>query len=123
MATQVGVLAAQSAEASQSSNALIIQAMNAVEEGKSVVDQTAAKLLESVDVTNRLVKNIEEITQASQKQSESLGQVSEAANQIAAVIQENTAMAEESSASSEELAAQAEKLKNLIGEFRLQDEE
>lgn len=123
VATQVGVLAAQSAEASQSSNALIIQAMNAVEEGKSVVDQTAAKLLESVDVTNKLVKNIEEITQASQKQSESLGQVSEAANQIAAVIQENTAMAEESSASSEELAAQAEKLKNLIGEFRLQDEE
>lgn len=123
VATQVGVLAAQSAEASQSSNALIVQAMNAVEEGKRVVDQTAAKLLESVDATNKLVKNIEEITQASQKQSESLGQVTEAANQIAAVIQENTAMAEESSASSEELAAQAEKLKNLIGEFRLQDEE
>ncbi len=122
VATQVGTLAAQSAEAAKNSSQLIIQAMNAVDDGKLVVDETASKLLESVDKTNELVTNIAEISAASEQQSEALSQISQAANQIAAVIQENTAMAEESSASSEELAAQADKLKDLTGAFTLQDE-
>ena len=122
VATQVGVLAAQSAEAAQNSNDLILKAMQAVEDGKKVVDETAEKLLASVKKTNDLVKNIGEITEASDKQSQALSQISDAANQIAAVIQENTAMAEESSASSEELAAQAEKLKELISVFTLMQE-
>lgn len=122
VATQVGTLAAQSAEAAKNSSQLIIQAMNAVDDGKLVVDQTASKLLESVDKTNELVTNIAEISAASEQQSQALSQISQAANQIAAVIQENTAMAEESSASSEELAAQAEKLKTLTGAFQLQEE-
>ena len=119
VATQVGNLAAQSVEAAQNSNDLILKAMQAVEDGKKVVDETAKKLLASVKKTNDLVKNIGEITEASDKQSQALSQISDAANQIAAVIQENTAMAEESSASSEELAAQAEKLKELISVFTL----
>ena len=122
VATQVGTLATQSAEAAKNSNDLIVQALNAVEDGKQVVGDTAAKLLASVDKTNELVTNIGEINEASEQQSEALKQISEAANQIAAVIQENTAMAEESSASSEELAAQAEKLKNLISVFQLLEE-
>ena len=122
VATQVGTLATQSAEAAKNSNELIVQAINAVEDGKQVVDDTAAKLLASVDKTNELVTNIGEINEASEQQSEALKQISQAANQIAAVIQENTAMAEESSASSEELAAQAEKLKNLISVFQLLEE-
>lgn len=122
VATQVGTLATQSAEAAKNSNDLIAQALHAVEDGKQVVDDTAAKLLASVDKTNELVANIGEINEASEQQSEALKQISEAANQIAAVIQENTAMAEESSASSEELAAQAEKLKNLISVFQLLEE-
>lgn len=122
VATQVGTLATQSAEAAKNSNDLIVQALHAVEDGKQVVGDTAAKLLASVDKTNELVANIGEINEASEQQSEALKQISEAANQIAAVIQENTAMAEESSASSEELAAQAEKLKNLISVFQLLEE-
>lgn len=121
VATQVGNLAAESAEAAKSSSGLIIQTMHAVEEGKQIVDSAAAKLLESVDKTNELVENIAGISAASIDQSTALSQISEAANQIAAVVEENTAMAEESSASSEELAAQAEKLKELIRVFQLQD--
>ena len=84
-----------------------------------MVDQTAAKLIESVDKTRLLVDNIDAISKASAEQADALSQIAQAADQIAAVIQENTAMAEESSASSEELAAQAEKLKNLVGAFKL----
>ena len=119
VATQVGNLAAQSAAAAKSSNDLIIQALNAVEAGKHKVDETAAKLIESVNKTNTLVDNIGAISKASAEQADALNQISQAADQIAAVVQENTAMAEESSASSEELAAQAEKLKNLVSAFKL----
>ena len=119
VATQVGNLASQSAEAAKSSNDLIIQALNAVEAGKRMVDETAAKLIESVDKTNVLVDNIAQISSASTEQADALNQISQAADQIAAVVEENTAMAEESSASSEELAAQAEKLKDLVGAFKL----
>lgn len=119
VATQVGNLASQSAAAAKSSSDLIIQTLNAVESGKKMVDQTAAKLIESVDKTRLLVDNIDAISKASAEQADALSQIAQAADQIAAVIQENTAMAEESSASSEELAAQAEKLKNLVGAFKL----
>ena len=119
VATQVGNLANQSAAAAKSSNDLIVQALNAVEAGKRMVDDTAAKLVKSVDKTNVLVDNIAAISKASAEQADALNQIAQAANQIAAVVQENTAMAEESSASSEELAAQAEKLKNLVSAFKL----
>ena len=119
VATQVGNLASQSAAAAKSSNDLIVQALNAVEAGKKMVDETAAKLIESVDKTNVLVDNIGAISKASAEQADALNQISQAADQIAAVVEENTAMAEESSASSEELAAQAEKLKNLVSAFKL----
>lgn len=119
VATQVGTLAAQSAEAAKNSGELILEAMRAVDEGKAIVDETARTLLASVSKTDALVENIGEISAASDKQAQALDQISEAASQIAAVIQENTAMAEESSASSEELAAQAEKLKDLVGVFKL----
>lgn len=119
VATQVGNLAAQSAEAAKNSNDLIGQAMKAAEEGKRIVDETAAKLLASVGKTNELVKSIGEISEASETQAEALNQISEATNQIAAVVEENTAMAEESSASSEELANQAQKLKELVEVFIL----
>ena len=121
VATQVGNLAAQSADAAKSSGELIIQAINAVEEGKKIVDDAAAKLMESVEKTKELVENINQISIASEHQAESLKQVSEAANQIAAVVEENTAMAEESSASSEELASQADRLKELVGVFKLME--
>lgn len=122
VATQVGQLAAESAEAAKNSSELIIQAINAVDEGKQAVADTASKLLGSVDKTEELVTYIAEITAASERQSEALSQISQAADQIAAVVQENTAMAEESSASSEELSAQADKLKELIQAFELLDE-
>lgn len=119
VATQVGTLATQSAEAAKNSSQYIIEAMHAVDEGKTIVDKAAKNLLESVDKTNELVANIAEITAASDQQSDALAQISQAATQIAAVIEENTAMSEESSASSEELAAQADKLKELTGAFQL----
>lgn len=75
VATQVGNLAAQSAEAAKNSGELIVQAINAIEEGKQMVDIAADKLMASVERTNELVANIGEISEASEQQSEALKQI------------------------------------------------
>ena len=119
VATQVGELATQSAAAAKDSTELIANTLQAVEEGKQLVDVAAGKLVESAAKTQELVVDIAEISTASEHQANALSQLLLAADQIAAVVEENTAMAEESSASSEELAAQAAKLKDLIEVFKM----
>lgn len=119
VATEVGNLAAQSAEAAKSSTQLIADAIKAVENGRELADVTAAKLADSVTKTQNLVENIENISRASVKQASELDQVAQSVEQIAAVIEENTAMAEQSSASSQEVASQAQVLKELIKRFKL----
>lgn len=119
VATQVGQLATESASAAKDSTTLITDTLNAVEKGKKLVDEAAGKLIDSAAMTQELVAEIAQISEASEHQANSLKELLLASEQISAVVEENTAMAEESSASSEELAAQAEKLKALISVFQL----
>ena len=121
VATEVGNLAAQSAEAAKSSTQLIADAIKAVENGKALADKTAEKLEASAGKTQELVANIGQISSASVRQAEALDQIAQAVEQIASVVEENTAMAEESSASSEEMAGQAQVLKDLISQFNLKN--
>lgn len=122
VATQVGELAAQSVVAAKDSTALIIETLDAVEKGKKLVDTAAEQLVNSASMTQELVGDIAQISEASERQAQTLKELLIAAEQISAVVEENTAMSEENSASSDELAAQAEKLKKLIDVFRLYQE-
>lgn len=119
VATEVGNLAAQSAEAAKNSTKLIQDSIQAVENGRTLVERTAKRLDESQEKTVELAENIALISEASIKQAESLDQITKAIEQIASVVEENTAMAEESSASSEELASQSQVLKDLVSKFTL----
>ncbi|MEG2441014.1 MAG: methyl-accepting chemotaxis protein [Acetivibrio sp.] len=120
VANEVGNLAAQSAQAAQSSTELIANSLKAVESGKQLADLAASKLEKSVEKTQELVSDIGEISSVSVRQAQALEQISQAVDQIASVVQENTAMAEESSSSSEEMASQASMLKELVDQFQLQ---
>lgn len=119
VATQVGQLATESAAAAKDSTALIIDTLDAVDKGKTLVDEAAEKLITSASMTQELVADIAQIAEDSEHQARSLKELLLAAEQISAVVEENTAMAEESSASSDELAVQAEKLRQLIDVFQL----
>ncbi|HHT9147356.1 MAG TPA: hypothetical protein ACFYD4_17010, partial [Candidatus Wunengus sp. YC61] len=57
---------------------------------------------------------VNEIANASQEQSEGVGQVGKAITQMDQVIQQNAANAEETAAASEELSAQAQSLLSLV---------
>ncbi len=119
VADEVRQLAAKSAEASQNTSTLIEGSVTAVERGKEIADETAARLAEAVESAEQLTRNVEMISEASAKQASALMQVSTGVEQISCVVQTNSATAEQSAAASEELSGQAELLKELVGKFTI----
>ncbi len=119
VADEVRQLAAKSAEASQNTSALIESSVTAVEHGKEIADETAARLSEAVESAEQLAQNVEMISDASAKQATALMQVSSGVEQISGAVQTNSATAEQSAAASEELSGQAELLKELVNKFTI----
>ena len=119
VADEVRNLAAKSAEASNSTSALIENAVNAVKRGTKLAADTA-------DILNNVVANsievsemVNQIAVTSEEQGLALQQVTEGIEQISSVVQVNSATAEESAAASQELFGQANVLNGLVGRFRL----
>ncbi len=119
VADEVRNLAAKSAEASKSTAQLIQNAVAAVEKGTLIADETAKALMISGENVNNVACRVNEISEASTMQTESIIQINESIAQISEVVQSNSATAEESAAASEELAAQSQLLIGLAGRFKL----
>lgn len=119
VADEVRNLAAKSAEASKSTAQLIQNAVAAVEKGTLIADETAKALVISVENVNNVACRVNEISEASTMQTESIIQINESIAQISEVVQSNSATAEESAAASEELSAQSQLLIGLAGRFKL----
>lgn len=122
VADEVRNLAGKSAEAAKSTTALIESAINAINNGTKIADETAASLEAVVEQANVVSERIRDIAEASKAQSHAVEQVTIGVEQISAVVQTNSATAEESAASSEELSGQAQMLKDLVGKFKLIDQ-
>ena len=121
VADEVRNLASKSAEASQSTAALIENSIRSVQEGSQIAAETAQSLDKIVESSSHSITLIQQISEAAQTEAVALSQVTEGINQISAVVQMNTATAEESAATSEELSSQAQILKGLVEQFRLLD--
>ena len=122
VADEVRNLAAKSAEASQSTAALIEASMAAVSRGSALVNHTAENLQTVADHSQEVGSMVGQIAANAQEQAESIQQVSIGLDQISAVVQTNSATAEQSAAASEELSSQAAVLKDLVNRFTLSDE-
>lgn len=122
VAEEVRNLASKSADASKGTASLIEGSLKAVENGSRIAEETAKVLTEAADGAKELTGTIDKISQASNTQATSLGQVTQGVDQISSVVQTNSATAEESAAASEELSGQAQMLKNLVGRFKLRDD-
>lgn len=121
VADEVRNLASKSADASKSTAALIETSLKSVENGTRIADQTAKALMDAAEGARILTDTIDKISEASNAQALSIGQVTQGVDQISSVVQTNSATAEESAAASEELSGQAQILKNLVTRFRLRD--
>lgn len=121
VANEVRNLASKSADASKDTSALIEGSVKAVENGTRIADATARTLGEVVSGAHDIVETIDRIASASQQQADAVIQVTQGVDQISSVVQTNSATAEESAAASEELSGQANMLKQLVGQFTLED--
>ncbi len=121
VADEVRSLASKSADAAADTTGLIVQSIDAVNEGMEKATATSAAL-QSVGAKAALAEEIVgKIAEASQSQSDSLDQVDIGIEQISTVVQRNAATSEESAASAEQLSSQANMLKDLIKTFKIAD--
>lgn len=119
VADEVRNLANKSTEASENISALIENSLKAVENGTQIADDTAQSLIQAVNDVNEMTGIIEQISEASSDQADSIAQIMVGIDQISNVVQTNSATAEESAAASEELSSQSQLMKSLVGRFKL----
>ena len=119
VADEVRNLAAKSAEASQSTSALIGRSIAAVDHGTQIADATARQLEGVVAGAHKIEETINGIAADAQNQAGAVEQIQDQIGQITGVVQTNSSTAEESAATSQELNAQANVLKQLVRTFRL----
>ncbi|MDR0964137.1 MAG: methyl-accepting chemotaxis protein [Clostridium sp.] len=119
VADEIRQLAAQSANASTNTRNLIQTAVNEINNGNTIVEETSKALQNVINNVNHIVEVMEEIKASSAQQATSMIDVNHGIEQISSVVQDTSATAEESSAISEELFAQADTLNTLVGTFKL----
>ena len=113
VADEVRALAGKSAEAAQSTGALIGQCMDAVRHGNQVADETAASLSAiraSVDVVAR---HTTEISDMAGEQRQMVEDIQAEIQSVSQVIHTSAASAQESAATSRSLQQRAEQLHGL----------
>lgn len=121
VADEVRNLAEKSAESAKDTAELIEKSLLAIENGTKIVSETAKSLEEVVNGAKTSSGVIQEIADASNEQAQHINQVNTGMEQISVVVQTNSATSEESAAASEELSSQANRLKDLISQFKLKN--
>ena len=119
VADEVRNLASKSADAANETSALIEQSTQAVNQGAAIAQETAQSMGKVMDFSTAVVDQLDQISQASQSESEAIMQITQGIEQIASVVQMNSATAQQSAASAQELAAQSGILNSLVARFTL----
>ncbi|HEY6610452.1 MAG TPA: methyl-accepting chemotaxis protein [Pseudomonas sp.] len=122
VAGEVRNLASRSASAANDIKALIEESTRRVEDGSQLVEQAGRTMADVVGAVRRVTDIIDEISAASQEQSQGIAQVNAAVAQMEQVTQQNAALVQEASAASLSLADQAQTLQEAVAVFRLGDE-
>ena len=118
VAEEVRALAQRSATAAKETAAKIEDAITKSEHGATISTKVATSLSEIVDKARKVDGLIGEIAQASQEQSQGIGQVLVAVTQMDQVTQTNAAAAEEGAAAAEELNAQAQMMDRAVDDLK-----
>ena len=119
VADEVRNLAGKSAEAAQTTTALIESTVTAVDKGNALVSEVADRMAHAAQASDEVAVINGKIAQASKEAADAINQATIGVEQISTVVQTNSATAEETAAAAEELSAQADTCKGLISRFKL----
>ena len=122
VADEVRALAQRSAEAAQTTSALIKDTISAVEKSLKLAEQTEDALQTVVGCTSRTQEKACEISDACSRQVDSTEQVNSSISHILGVVQENSALAQETAATCEQLSTMAKSMDSMIKRFKVMDE-
>jgi methyl-accepting chemotaxis protein len=114
VADEVRNLAMRSADAAKNTAQLIQNTINAVKSGSELTESVKVGFNENMEISGKIAGIIDEITAASNEQSQGLEQVNVALSQMDQVTQTAAANAEESASASEELTSQATELNVMV---------
>ena len=119
VADEVRSLAVKSAEAVQTTTAMIQHTLDAIAKGGQLAHAAADALTTVIEKSAGVGMGVDEIVIASEEQQIAVDQMTIGIEQISAVIQNTSATAEESAAASQELSSQADLLKQMLNKFSL----
>ena len=119
VADEVRSLAGKSAEAVQTTTALIQNTLNAISKGSQLATSASEALATVISRSAVVGQSVDEIAVACNEQQDAVDQMTIGVEQISAVVQTTSATAEESAAASEELSGQANMLKDMLSKFVL----
>lgn len=90
--------------------------------GQDISDAARKSLSKTVNEIEKNVEQVTEIVAASHEQKGNVDAVNQSMQQLTNITQQYSASAEELSTSAEELSAQAQHLKELVAEFRIENQ-
>ncbi len=114
VATQVGALAARSAQAAKQTSQLITNSINAIEEGRLLTKKTTEEFSAVVTDIEEASNHVKEITDMVKQNVQTLTHAVEGLDTIADVVGKNVEISKNSIAVSEQMAAEAGKLLELV---------
>jgi methyl-accepting chemotaxis protein len=117
VAEEVRNLAMRSAEAAKSTATMIEGSVQNARNGVSIVTEVGRTLEEITSASLKVNNLVGELAAAGLEQSQGIGQINTAVSQMDKVTQESAANAEESAAAAEELSSQAEQMQGVVGEL------
>lgn len=114
VAEEVRNLAQRSAQAAKDTAGIIESNINLSEQGADASRRVDASLTEIQEQAQKVSDLLNEVSAASQEQTQGIEQINKAIVQMEQVVQENASTAEESASASEELTAQAEAMREIV---------
>ncbi len=118
VADEVRSLAQRSAQSAKETAVKIEEAIKKSEHGVRISSKVAGSLSEIADKARKVDALVAEIAEASQEQSQGIGQVNITVSQMDKITQNNASNSEETAAAAEELTAQATALQEAIVDLR-----
>ncbi|WP_372362964.1 methyl-accepting chemotaxis protein [Xanthomonas sp. NCPPB 1325] len=120
VASEVRTLAQRSAGAAKEIKQLIDDSVSRVDHGNQLVGQAGRTMQDIVDSVRNVTTIMQEISEASQQQSQGIEQVGQTIAQMDQATQQNAALVEEATAAARSMEEQAQQLRDAVSVFQLQ---